>query len=218
MRNFCLATAAVMMASSFAALPAMAATCTAGQSLDNTSCTEGNLTIDGLTFSQITVSGTTSGTGTITFNSLATINPFDSEFGLILQYAANTGSTAGSVADVALTFTVTGGPITDAIASLAATQTGTGQNSLSEILSNGITLTLNAAGSTSTSFPGVTQLGVIKDQNNFAGEAGSAEASVVENLFSTSAVPIPGTLPLLGAGLAGLWGLARRKKQATATA
>ena len=109
--------------------------------------------VDGFNFNTINVNFLTSGGGTVT---LGNIIPFQSivngvlESGLTLNYIANAG-VAGSEADVALTYNVmgVGGTlITDAFLNFAGNTTGNGQAQISEILTNGVTLSLNAPGST----------------------------------------------------------------------
>jgi hypothetical protein len=109
-----------------------------------------------VTFSDITVGATTSGSGVV---ALGDFSPFTAvvdgvtEFGLHLSFASDTGTTPSSLADVALTFDVSGAPsLTDAFAVFAGTTTGTGTDDLSEVLSNGVSLTLDAPGSTSAMF------------------------------------------------------------------
>ena len=109
-----------------------------------------------VTFSDITVGATTSGSGVV---ALGDFSPFTAvvdgvtEFGLHLSFASDTGTTPSSLADVALTFDVSGTPsLTDAFAVFAGTTTGTGTDDLSEVLSNGVSLTLDAPGSTSAMF------------------------------------------------------------------
>ena len=173
-----------------------------------------------VTFSDITVIPTTSGSGVVTlsdFSPFTTVVDGVSEFGLHLFYASNTGATAGSQADVGWSYDVSGAPnLTDAFATFAGTTTGTGTEDLSEALSNGVALSLNAPGSTSAMFSPIGFLSVIKDQSDFAGSAGSADSSILGNAFSV-AVPEPSTWAMMAFGFAflGFVGLRSRKSSAS---
>ena len=62
-----------------------------------------------VTFSDISVSSTVSGSGVVTlsdFSPFTTVVDGVTEFGLNLSFASDTGTSAGSQADVALTFNV----------------------------------------------------------------------------------------------------------------
>jgi hypothetical protein len=168
-----------------------------------------------VTFSDISVLTTTSGSGVIT---LSDFSPFTAvvngvtEFGLHLSYASNTGATPGSQADVAWTYDVSGVPsLTDVFAVFAGTTTGTGTEDLSEVLSNGVSLTLNAPGATSATFSPIGSLSVVKDQSDFAGSAGSADSSILGNAFSVTGVPEASTWAMMVLGFTGL-GLAGYRK------
>jgi hypothetical protein len=177
-----------------------------------------------VTFSDISVSSTVSGSGVVTlsdFSPFTTVVDGVTEFGLNLSFASDTGTSAGSQADVALTFNVSGAPsLTDAFASFAGTTTGTGTDNLSDVLSNGVSLTLNAPGATSAMFSAIGSLSVLKDQSDFAGSAGSADSSILGNAFSVTAmpgvssvtaVPEPSTWAMMLAGFVGLGFLGYRK-------
>ena len=177
-----------------------------------------------VTFSDITVGATTSGSGVV---ALGDFSPFTAvvdgvtEFGLHLSFASDTGTTPSSLADVALTFDVSGTPsLTDAFAVFAGTTTGTGTDDLSEVLSNGVSLTLDAPGSTSAMFNAIQSLSVVKDQSDFAGSAGSADSSILGNAFSVTAVPEPSTWAMMLLGFAGLgfagWRAQQKKSAAFA--
>jgi hypothetical protein len=169
--------------------------------------------VGSVTFSNIVVTTPTSGSGTV---ALGSFSPFTSgtENGLSLSYSANTGTTANSAADVAWTYNVSGLGIEDAFMSFTGTTIGTGSASLSETLSNGATLSLTHPGSTSTTFPSIDELSVLKDQNDFSGPAGSAETSLLQNGFSVDTpVTEPGTLALLATACLGLGWFGRHRKR-----
>jgi hypothetical protein len=163
--------------------------------------------VGSIDFSSISVTVSTTGSG---MASVTNFTPFsvvvngNTEYGLTLTYTSNTGTTPNSSADVEWTYNVTdnvaGSLIGDAYASLAGTTTGTGTLSLSEVLSNDVTLALNGAGTTSQTFTPIESLRAIKDQEDFSGTSGDAESSVMGNGFSEVAVPSP----TAGAGLPGL--------------
>jgi hypothetical protein len=177
----------------------------------------GGCSVGTVVFSNIVVNTLATGSGSV---ALGNITPFTNggESGLSLNYSANTGSTPNSAADVAWTYNVASVPnLTDAFLSYAGNVTGTGTATVSEVLSNGVTLSLNAPGSVTQTFTPIGSLGVIKDQNDFAGTAGSVDTSILQNGFSTlSAVPAPlagAGLPGLVAACGGLLALARRRRQ-----
>jgi hypothetical protein len=175
-----------------------------------------------VTFSDFSVISTTNGSGVVVlsdFSPFTTVVDGVTEFGLNLSFASDTGTTPGSLADVALTFNVSGAPsLTDAFAVFAGTTTGTGTDNLSEVLSNGVSLTLNTPGATSAMFSAIGSLSVVKDQSDFAGSAGSADSSILGNAFSVTAVPSsvaavpePSTWAMMLAGFVGLGFLGYRK-------
>jgi PEP-CTERM motif len=168
-----------------------------------------------VTLSDISVDTTTSGSGVVTlsdFSPFTTVVGGVTEFGLNLSYASNTGTTPGSQADLSWTYAVSGVPsLIDAFATFAGTTTGTGTEDLSEVLSNGVSLTLHAPGSTTATFSPIGSLSVIKDQSDFAGSAGSADSSILGNAFSVRGVPEPSTWAMMVLGFAGLGYAALRR-------
>ena len=168
-----------------------------------------------VTFSDISVLSTTNGSGVVV---LTDFSPFTAvvdgvtEFGLHLSFASDTGTTPGSLADVAWTFDVSGTPsLTGAFAVFAGTTSGTGTDDLSEVLSNGVSLTLNDPGATAAVFSAIGSLSVVKDQSDFAGSSGSADSSILGNAFSVTAAPEPSTWAMMLTGFVGLGFLGYRK-------
>jgi hypothetical protein len=202
-----------------AQLSAHAAACVPGSVASYVALGSTGCSVDGVTFSNINVNTLASGGGAVT---LGNFTPFQTivngilESGLLLNYIANAG-VAGAEADVAWTYNVAGNLLTDAFLSFAGNTTGNGQAQISEALSNGVTLSLNSPGSTSTTFTPVSSLSVLKDQADHA-NSGSASSSILADAFSVTAVPgtIAGAgLPGLIAACAALVALARRRRQQT---
>jgi hypothetical protein len=154
--------------------------------------------VDGMTFSNIVVTATATGNGSVTLTSFTPFS-FGGEFGLSLVYTA-LAPDATSTVDVAWTYNVTGSPfIGDALLALAGNTTGAGHAQVSEVLLPiGVILSLNSPGSTTATFAPVGALSVLKDQIDFVGVAGgTSTTSILTNAFS-----VPG--PALGAGLPGM--------------
>ena len=152
-----------------------------------------------VTFSNINVSTTLTGSGTVT---LTDFIPFTlvfngaSEFGLELTFGSNTGFSGGT-ADVGWSYDVSGVPsLLDAYVALAGGVTGVNAAvTLSEVLSNGSTLNLTGPGVTSTTFSPVGALHVIKDQHDFAASGSAAFSSILANGFSGGPPFSPPTIP-----------------------
>jgi len=197
----------------FMGLPAEAAPCVSAPVATYTAAGF-SCNVDGFTFSNIVVNTTVSNGGSVTLGNFTPVNPLPGEFGLLLNYTA-VAPQANATADITWSYNVVGVPfIGDAFLALAGNTTGSGQAQVSEILSNGVTLSLNAPGSTVATFAPVSSLFVMKDQIDFVGAAGgTSTTSALTNAFS-----VPG--PLAGAGLPGLLAacsgmifLGRRRRQ-----
>jgi len=207
----CAFVAGPLLGTSLGASSALAAACTTAPvgtyTASGFSCNVGPVT-----FSDIVLSTTTSGSGTVTLSQIApfttTVNGV-TEYGLDLFYEANTGF-SGGVADVGWSYNVSGVPsLTDAFASLDGNTTGADALvALTETLAtggSGTVLKLTSAGTTSATFaPYTGWLHVIKDQNDFASEGSAAFSSIVGNAFSVGGIPEPSTWAMMLLGFAGL--------------
>jgi hypothetical protein len=213
------AVASVLLGISLGASSALAAACATAPVSDymasGFSCSVGPVT-----FSNINVTTSTGGSGTVT---LTDFLPFTlvyngaTEYGLELIYGSNTGFSGGT-ADVGWTYDVSGvTSLIDAYAALAGGVTGADAAvTLSEVLSNGSTLSLTGPGVTSTTFsPVEALLHVIKDQQDFAAPGSTAFSSIVANGFSDGpAIPESSTWAMLMLGFAGLGFAAFRRAKA----
>jgi hypothetical protein len=214
MRKQWLVTAAALIATPLMGLPAWGASCVSAPVATYTAAGF-SCNVDGFTFSNISVNSTVTGNGVVQLGNFTPFG-FGIEFGLSLNYTANAPD-AGSTADIAWQYNVVGVPfINDAFLALAGNTTGAGHAQVSEILSNGVVLSLNAPGSTLAEFAPVPSLFVLKDQIDFVGAAGgTSTTSILTNAFSAVPGPLVGSgvpgLVLAGGGLLAWW----RRRRAT---
>jgi hypothetical protein len=225
MRKVWLAAPAALVTAFVIGSPAYASTCSGAASqfatIQNSGTTVStptvatSCTVDGLTFSNITINlvGTILG---LTFTPVITT----SETGIDLTF-----SDMGTSADVNWTYVVAGSNITDAVGSVTGTASGGGVVSLGESLSNPNTLqqfaSLSCSSTTgscsaSANFSAVNSLFADKDQADIPGN-GIATSSSIINAFSVS-TPLPGALPLFATGLLGFWGVRKRRSKQNSTA
>jgi len=207
---------AILVLAPMAGLPASAATCSSGTTAiyeaPGFSCNVGSVLFSDFAF-VTTGSASITNVAPVTFDYNGT-----TEYGLRLGFTS-VASGADAVSDVLWTYNVSAlpGSLVDAYASLAGTSQDNGHITLSEVLSNGVTLSLNQAGIAYETFPAISALHVIKNQLNFVGAGGGfAQTSAIENAFSVSPVPLPGAALLLGSVLAGLSGFGAMRRRGAA--
>src|SRR5262249_38962272 len=155
--------------------------------------------------------------GPLQWGRIITIFDNGTEFGLNLNYSASAPN-PGDRADISWTYNITSTlPISDALAALAGSATGTGTISLSEsFIPNvgNIQIGPNQIGGSEiiSLSPQLTSLSILKDQADHA-NTGSAQTSIMTNAFSVVPGPVVGAgLPGLVAACGGLIGLARRRR------
>jgi hypothetical protein len=177
-------------------------------------------TVDGLTFSDIAISTSTTGNasvGDISVAPFTTVFNGATEFGLQLLFTS--GATGGgngvNIADIQWTYNVAGNFLGDVFLSLTGgPNEGSGAIGVQENLTNLVQLHLDGPGVTGQSFPPIGSLGVVKDEFARAGLDGFATSSVLQNGFSLVPAPVVGAgMPGLMAACVGLIGLARRRRR-----
>ena len=178
--------------------------------------------VDGVTFSNINVSISLSGAATGSLDGFSIFNQ-GGEFGLNLLYHAFAAN-AGDAVDIHWTMNVSGNLLTDALLALSGQTSGSGLIGVNETLSpNGVSLTLNGAGTTVQQFAPIASLTVLKDDFTFVPNCpqvgpcreGFATSSILTNAFSLTQVPIPGAMGLFATGLGMMGILGWRKKRKT---
>jgi hypothetical protein len=224
-RSLFLAIAAGLLVSGIGALDARAGSVTLPTTLDNL-LPAGSFTVvvgaETLTFSNWDYSSSTSvGTPPVVTPgvppaSIFVVNPYTvgNETGFTLN--STLFAAANTLVDVSVSYTVTapaGQLINDAFLSTTGGILGTtGGYSVSETLSNGVTLSANLGSPTATStFAGVSSITVSKDIFLDGGNGGTS-LSVITQAFS-STIPEPTSCALLGIGMTGFLAFRRLFKR-----
>jgi hypothetical protein len=175
-------------------------------------------TIGPLLFSSFSYSSSASGGAIAPPDSGINVLPVtlggESGFQFSGAFLASSNQTADGV--IGYSVTCQGCNLTDWLLSMVAGATGTGSASVVEVATNGQSLFTFVGGGTnilsdSGTFTAGPTTGVTKDIGVSGGTAGAAHLSVVDNLWSTSAVPEPGTLAMFGSGIIGIAVILRRK-------
>jgi len=230
-RSLFFAIAIAVLVAGFGALDARAGGLTLPQSLsafvnpDGTSNGEYTTVMgaENLTFSGFTYASSSSPppgaagppAATFTLNSYTVLNETGFKMTGTLFAAANT------MVDVSISYIVTapkGELLKDALLSTTGGNFGgTGDYTINETLSNGVTLGASSSSPIDlvTFSPGVQSLEVQKDIFLLGGSKGES-LSIITQAFSSTSVPEPATLALLGIGMTGLLAFRRLFKRASA--
>jgi hypothetical protein len=217
-RSLFLTIAAGLLVSGIGALDARAANVPLPTTYDQLLPAGSTTTVVGaetLTFSQFTFASSSVPTGSAAVPLNISVNPFTVGAETGLSFGGTLSAPANTVVDVAITYVVTapaGELLTDAFLGSAGGPiggSGTGSYTISETLATfpglapvGSLLAGSGSPNQTISFAGVQSIFVTKDIAITGGSTGES-LSVIQQGFSSSGVPEPTSVALLGIGMTG---------------